>query len=108
MREGRPLPEKIQNAPILLDGLELFFVAWLELSSDRAYGMGEGPIPWTSIRNYANEYDIVGELREDLYYFVRSLDVAYLTHQGKKREREMKTKPTGGVSGPKRSRIGKT
>lgn len=101
MRSGMPLPDKIKNAPMLDLGLDFFFKAWVELGSDRTVGMEEGPIPWDSIRKYCNEYDIVGELREDTFYLVRSIDNAYLKHRRDKAKKQQlsqqkgKNKPRG-------------
>lgn len=40
--------------------------------------MGDGRIPWTAVQAYcvANNYD--DDLCEDMHYFVRAMDVAYL------------------------------
>ena len=62
--------------------------------------MDEGPIPWTAISQYARDYGIVGELYEDLVYYVRVLDNTYLTY---KRSKAEKAKiQTGEKSGKKR------
>lgn len=87
LREHREFPEKIKNAPSLYIGLELFFRAWLELGSCRISVMEEGPIPWLAISQYARDYGIVGELYEDLVYYVRVLDNAYLTFKRGKAEK---------------------
>lgn len=87
LRENREFPEKIKNAPSLSIGLELFFHAWLELGSCRLSVMEEGPIPWTAISQYAKDYGIVGELYEDLVYYVRVLDNAYLRFKREKAEK---------------------
>ena len=47
--------------------------------------MEEAPIPYTAISQYAKDYGIVGELFEDLVYYVRFLDTTYLEYQKKKR-----------------------
>jgi hypothetical protein len=101
MRSGLPLPERIKNAPTLDLGLDFFFRAWIELGSERPIGFDEGPIPWDSIRKYCNEYDIVGELREDTFYLVRSMDNAYLKYRRDKAKKQQlsqqkgKNKPRG-------------
>jgi len=73
-----PLPSKIANAPQLRLGLELFFSVFRDLDSTRQIGNFEGSIPWTAIKQYCDEYDIVGEQRDDVFYFVRNIDEAYL------------------------------
>lgn len=69
-------------------GLEFFFKAWMELSSCRGIGMEQGPIPWDSTRKYCNEYVIVGELRDDMFYFVRAIDNAYLNYEREKAKKQ--------------------
>ena len=39
----------LENRPVLLPGLELYFQAYNELSFDRPVGMSVGFIPWSSI-----------------------------------------------------------
>jgi hypothetical protein len=73
-----PLPEKIANAPELAPGLDLFYVAFLELATCRTSGWGEGPIPWTAIDRYAEANAFEGEQREDLFHHVRAMDQGYL------------------------------
>lgn len=85
MREGLPLPDRIQNAPELLPGLELFWLAFMELSDSRNIGMGLGPIPWKVIHDYCVVYDLNGEQMEEMHHHIRELDSAYLEHQRRKK-----------------------
>ena len=78
LRERLPFPQAIQKAPDLWIGLELFFGAFLDLDGDRPSGWSMRPIPWTSLMNYAEAYNIVDEQREDLFYYVRAMDKAYV------------------------------
>lgn len=95
-----PLPERIANAPELQVGLDLFYVAFLELGTCRSIGMAEGPIPWDAIQTYCGAYDIVGEQREDLFYHVRELDHVYMEWRAK----QIKSpKGSKGSKGGKRS-----
>ena len=59
-------------------GLELFFGAYIDLDGDRPSGWSIRPIPWAVMRDYAECYEITGEQREDLFYFVRAMDKAYI------------------------------
>ena len=88
LRDGLPLPQKIQNAPSIPFGLEVFYTAFLDLSSCRGIGWGPGSIPWTAISEYARLFDFDEELTEELFYFVQKLDEAYLRYTNK----EMKAK----------------
>ncbi len=80
-----PLPERIANAPELYLGLELYYMAFMDLTTCRGQGYGtEGPIGWLAIRDYAVAQEIQGEQLEDLFYHIQHLDAAYLDHKAKK------------------------
>lgn len=83
VRDGVPIPDKIQNAPQLNIGLELYYVAFQELNSCRALGMTIGPIPWTAVKTYCDEHGIVSDLREDVFYYITQMDEAYLSYVSK-------------------------
>lgn len=99
LRANREFPEKIKNAPSLFMGLELFFRSWMELGSCRLSVMEEAPIPYTAISQYARDYGIVGELYEDLVYFVRILDNAYLEYQRNKKPKITTGETSSGKKG---------
>lgn len=91
-RNNMPIPDKIKNAPELLPGLDLYFVAFMELSTCRTVGMGEGPIPWTAMRDYAIDHLGVEEgIEFDRFVsLIRGMDIAYLEYQDKKRDSDAK------------------
>ena len=65
-------------------GLELFYMAFMDLTSCRGQSYGsEGPIGWLSINDYCRVHGIIGEQREDLIYHVQRLDAAYLEYKTK-------------------------
>lgn len=78
-----PVPEKILNAPELHPGLDLYLVSYLDLTTCRSIGFGEGPIPWTAIQTYCEVQGFEGELREDVFYHVQHLDAEYLKWRSK-------------------------
>ena len=78
IRERMPLPDTIANAPELGPGLDFFYTAFLDLTSERKMGFSAGPVGWLSIHEYAKAYEVTGEQREDLFYHVQKLDEAYL------------------------------
>jgi hypothetical protein len=78
MRERLPLPQRIQDAPELWIGLELYYGAFVDLNTCRPSGWGMCPIPWTAIADYASVYRITGEQKDDLFYFVRAMDAAFM------------------------------
>lgn len=80
-----PLPERIKTAPELFLGLDLYYRAFLDLTSCRNVGSGsEGPIPWIAILQWAEAYQLSGEQREDLFYHIGVMDDVYLKFKAKK------------------------
>lgn len=79
-----PIPKKIQNAPELLLGLQLFYMAFLDLSSSRLMGMEEGYIPWGAIQEYGCHLELSEDQMEDLHYHVFHLDQARASHSKRK------------------------
>ena len=67
-----------------MPGLNLFYIAFLDLTSCRALGYSQGPIPWLAIHHYCEAHDMDGEQREDVFYHVARLDKAYLDWSAKK------------------------
>lgn len=92
LRERKPLPKAIQDAPSLLQGLELFYLAFMDLGTSRSIGFGEGPIPWTAIYMYCQAHEIEGEQQEDMFYHIQQMDSTYLEFKAKKAEQRSKEK----------------
>ena len=90
VRQGRTLPNRIQNAPELFVGLSLFFVGFMDLTDEREIGLSHGPIPWRAINDYCYAHEIIGEQREDFFFHVKRLDMVYL-----KWKQEQKESPGG-------------
>jgi hypothetical protein len=68
----------VENAPELLDGLELYWLAYAELSTCRPLSMsGVSPIPWTALAQYAQFHALDYDQFCDLVYFARELDTEY-------------------------------
>lgn len=78
VRTRQPYPDSIANAPELHPGLNLFYTAFLDLTSCRALGTSQGPISWLSIHYYCEANEIDGEQREDVFFHVTRLDKVYL------------------------------
>ena len=87
-RAGKPLPDKIANAPNLKIGLILFLDAFFDLDSDRVYGKGLNPIKRIDIESYAKFYNFDTEQTEDLFYFIRKMDNAFLSFLEKKQSKK--------------------
>lgn len=78
LRQNKPLPEKVANAPALMLGMELYYDAFWDLTTCRQVGFGAGAIPWASVRDYGLTFEFDEEQMEDLFYFIRVMDNAYL------------------------------
>jgi len=78
LRSGRPVPDRIANAPELKPGLLLYMQAFFDLDSERSHAFGPTPIPWTSIYQYAKAFELDPEQTEDMFYFIKAMDSANL------------------------------
>ncbi len=77
MRSHQPVPKRIQNAPELSLGLELYFLGFMDLSNSRQIGFGSGPIPWGAIQEYCLYNDLDVEQVEDMHYHISHLDTVW-------------------------------
>ncbi len=84
VRGRKPLPDAIANAPDLQHGLELYYVAFMDLTSSRALGATEGPIAWNVIDYYCRAQEFSQEQREDTFYYIAEMDKAYLDYRAEK------------------------
>ena len=84
MREGLPLPQRLENAPSLLPGLELYYMGFMDLMASRQVGFSVGPIWWETVQKYCETYRLGEEQTEDMHYHIRNLDTVYLDYQQKK------------------------
>ena len=84
-----PLPDKIKNKPEVKFGLELYWKAFQDLSSDRDVGMGVGPIPWSAMSTWGARNHIWGDDFERLVMVLRGMDSIYMDKQGKKSKGKM-------------------
>ncbi len=94
IRMGKPLPPAILNAPDLQDGNRFWYNAFLDLSTDRPCGFGEGPIPWSSIERYADRWELDEDDREELHQHMRAMDKAYLKFRASKTSSQVESPPT--------------
>lgn len=82
VQQKLPLPARIANAPELMLGSEFYFLAFLELTTCR--NSADGVVSWLAIKAWADEYEISGEQREDLFHHVQAMDAAYMKHRADK------------------------
>lgn len=80
MRNGMPLPKKIQNAPELIIGLDFYFNAFEDLHLERAVGLTEGRIPLSAIKSYSMDLELDEEQRDNMVVYIQRMDAAYLNY----------------------------
>ncbi len=85
IKRNQPLPDAIQNAPQLWQGLNDLYVAFSELSTCRDIA-GGGPVPWTAMNEFAKREEMDYEEYRIFLYTMRKMDEAWLTYQKEKRE----------------------
>lgn len=78
MRFRQKLPDRIQNAPELWMGNELYYSGFIDLTSSRPMGFALGPLSLLTILEYCYMMDIEGEQREDFLWLIPRLDAKYL------------------------------
>jgi hypothetical protein len=81
LQENIPFPDPIANAPDLLLGLSLYYLAFLEMSNSRGISMTLGPIPWYVINQYCESYGIAQ--KEEMHYHINAMDSVFLEHNRK-------------------------
>jgi hypothetical protein len=97
-RTGEKLPPKIANKPRIDHGLEIYWKAFWECSRDRNVGMGEGPLPWSSVHTWGNRFGFVEEEFDRLVYILFKMDSAYMEERSKQQEKKIKSGSKGGRS----------
>lgn len=105
IRRGQPPPEGIQNAPVLYDGLNLYYTAFLDLHGCRQLGTVLGPIDWLAIDRYCERHEIMGEQYEDMHYFVARMDEAFLKNHRDKADKANKAALGKAKSGIKKAPV---
>lgn len=78
------MPEKIQNAPSLMPGLELYYLGFLDLMESRIAGMGVSPIWWNVIQAYCEANGLDEFQTFAMHYHIKNMDRAFIKHQNKK------------------------
>lgn len=87
-----PLPDFLKDKPEIKFGLEFYWKAFWELSTCRAIGMGEGPIPWGAMNDYAERHGIYGDEFDRFVLIIKGMDAAYLEHRHKMQKRNLPKK----------------
>ena len=77
-------PKFLKERPVLWPGLEIYYNAFMDLSTCRSVGMGVGPIPITAIYEYCDRQRFDEDICESLLVHTRAMDSAYLKFQSSK------------------------
>ena len=85
---GAKRPDRIANKPEVINGLEMYWKAFTDLMADRELGMGEGPIRWTAISDWAARRGINGDDFERLVFLLREMDSVYMEHRNRQSKRD--------------------
>lgn len=80
----------------MLDGDEFYLAAFWELSSTRSQGWGEGQIPWTAMKDYAEFHELEDDVARAFVQVMRAMDSAYLEWQADESRRKRKEEELNG------------
>lgn len=83
---GQEVPEAL-IAPDLQELESAIWVAFWDLSSDRQIGMDIGPIPWHSIKAYADTFGMPSDI---FCRVVRAMDKFFMRRRKELQEKEKK------------------
>lgn len=86
-RFKEPLPKRVENKPELAFGMALYLNAWFELDIER-----ERPhrISRSMCFQYAYDYDLTVEQRDDLWFYISQVDMEFLGWWIKKQPKKPK------------------
>lgn len=85
-RFGGSPPNRAKDRPKLATGLNLYLGAFYDLDTERDLTSYQ-PIPWSSIVSYGEYLELTREDTEELIFFIREMDNAYLSLMVKKSKR---------------------
>ena len=93
-RNRAPVPKTILNAPELGIGLNLYYEAFMHLTTCRTFGASgtESPISWLDIVRYCDYQGICGEQRDDVIYHISKMDTVYMKHRLSQAKQQTKGK----------------
>jgi len=72
IREGRPLPKVIEDAPDIDDAHLFYYLAFDDLTTCRLYE--NGPIPYMYINDYCAQYGLDEDQTSDIRYVITNVD----------------------------------
>ena len=81
-------PKLLEGETTLIPFLSFYYSAFWELCTERRT---DGYIPWTSIRKYCEVWGVIDSYEFDEFVrIIRAMDKAYMKHQQKERDKDMK------------------
>lgn len=80
-RFDKKIPDEIQNAPALRFELEFYWDSFWELIDERDNSFDIGMIKRQTIVDYANEYNLPIEQKDDLIFYIKRMDNAFVKYQ---------------------------
>lgn len=84
-RQNGRVSERIQNAPELLPGLQLYVDAFNLLTRSRSIGQsGYGTIPYGEISQFCKDENIKGEDRSAMFFLIGEMDRFFVEFQAKR------------------------
>jgi hypothetical protein len=78
LRQAGAVSKAISNRPVLLPGLQIISEAFWDLHPERD---GSKLIPTVSVLQYAREYGLSDETRDEMVTLIRRMDLAYIKHK---------------------------
>lgn len=89
-KQGRKLPEWLDEEPYLPPGGEFLVEAFFSLHTCRSIGMGPGEIPWTAAMEFADRRGLDEGGAKLLWIAIRAMDLAYLEWADAEQEKRSK------------------
>jgi len=80
-KRGLGCPSFLSERPKLKHHLIFYWNAFWTLSTCRPIGMGEGPIPWTSVAQYVETYDLPD--LDSMWSIIQNMDSVYIKERQK-------------------------
>lgn len=82
--EGKEPPPQYYEQPELFEVARFYWDSFQDLSTERPIGMGLGPIPYSAIRRYGDEYGMVS--RDEFDFFadiIQGMDTEFISMSNK-------------------------
>jgi hypothetical protein len=94
LRDNKPFPKKIQDAPELQLGLFMYWGAFWDLDTCRPVADGVfHPIPWYAIDHWATVNELSEDQRECLHFIIRAMDNEFITKKQNMAKTQQGPKP---------------